>query len=254
MPSSVAASVEVLTFDPQAGGGGPVYTTSPYGVAGAIAWYKADTETFQDTAFTTPATADAAPVGGWRDQTGLNNSVTQATAGSRPTLRLNQKNGLPVVRFDGVDDSLTALFTETITATVFVVLRFVVWTNNRYILSGGAGDKFSVYMAIGSPVWRVWNGATTVQANGAITAGTWFIMQLRMAAANSILGENALAPVNAGGFAFDATAGGLTMGAHVVSGFAGNVEIGELIFYNVALSDANVTTVRNALNARWLVF
>jgi hypothetical protein len=48
----------------------------------------------------------------WSDQTTNNRHATQATASSRPTLVNGVINGLPVVRFDGVDDFLT--FTLTV--------------------------------------------------------------------------------------------------------------------------------------------
>lgn len=69
-----------------------------------LEWLKADVGTFQDSALTTPATADAAPVGGWVARNGIN--ALQATAAKRPTLRTNVQNGLPVIRWDGVDDFL----------------------------------------------------------------------------------------------------------------------------------------------------
>jgi hypothetical protein len=51
---------------------------------------------------------DTDPVSSWSDSSGNGNTVTQATAGNRPTYRTGVINSLPVVRFDGTDDYLQA--------------------------------------------------------------------------------------------------------------------------------------------------
>ncbi len=48
----------------------------------------------------------ASPVSTWADQSGNGNDVSQGTGASQPTWVDAQVNGLPVVRFDGVDDVL----------------------------------------------------------------------------------------------------------------------------------------------------
>jgi hypothetical protein len=83
---------------------------TPATLTGVLVWLKADAGTFQDSALTTPATADAAPVGGWVDQSGSGNDLLQATAGLRPTLQTGELDTRPVIRFDGSDDFLEATF------------------------------------------------------------------------------------------------------------------------------------------------
>lgn len=64
---------------------------------------------FQDSALTTPAVADADPVGGWFNKsTGAATHATQATGTKRGSLKTAIINGLNVVRFDGTDDFLEA--------------------------------------------------------------------------------------------------------------------------------------------------
>lgn len=50
--------------------------------------------------------ADGDPVATWPDLSGQANHATQATGSKRPTYKTGIINGLPVVRFDGVDDFL----------------------------------------------------------------------------------------------------------------------------------------------------
>jgi lysophospholipase L1-like esterase len=68
-------------------------------IPGLKAYYKADAGLWQDTAGTTPAVANADPVGRWDDQSGNGYHLTQATAGNRPTLATNRFKGLPAVNF-----------------------------------------------------------------------------------------------------------------------------------------------------------
>jgi hypothetical protein len=57
------------------------------------------------------------PVATWTDLSGFDNNATQATAGSRPLYRTNILNGLPAVRYDGIDDWLTVLGTDALAMT-----------------------------------------------------------------------------------------------------------------------------------------
>ncbi len=68
----------------------------PSSVAGLRLWLKADAL----------ALADNAPVEAWPDLSGSANNVEQATGMKMPTFKTNILNGLPIVRFDGIDDTL----------------------------------------------------------------------------------------------------------------------------------------------------
>lgn len=60
---------------------------------------------YQDTACTIPAVADGDPIGGWKDEiSGSGLIAVQSVADKQPTLRYT--SGKPVVRFDGVDDTM----------------------------------------------------------------------------------------------------------------------------------------------------
>jgi hypothetical protein len=63
-------------------------------------------ERWQDSGFTTLATADGDPVGAWSDFSGLKNHATQSGSTLRPALKTNIQNGRAVVRPDGVNDYL----------------------------------------------------------------------------------------------------------------------------------------------------
>ncbi len=73
------------------------------------AWYDPSrlTTLFQDSAGTTPVTADGQPVGRMLDVSGRGNHVVQTVAGSRPLYKIDS-TGRPYLQFDGTDDELTA--------------------------------------------------------------------------------------------------------------------------------------------------
>lgn len=148
----------------------------PFSVVGLRLWLKANSL----------ALADDSPVDAWADSSGSGNDVTQGTGMKRPTFKTNQLNGLPVVRFDGIDDTLFKLaatgFSCTEGHTVIAVLNpttavgfgMGVVTNpiyNEMRQTGGGGTaewmipsgSFQVNSA-GSleGLWKVWSGTFTV--------------------------------------------------------------------------------------------
>lgn len=123
------------------GGGGPP-PWSPLDLSPAL-WLKADVGLFQErtgAAATTPAVADADPVGTWLDQSGNGNHVVATTDAKRPSLKLAIQNGMPVVRSDGTDDYLISISTTIATfpakrGSVFAVYRRNAATGQGAILS-----------------------------------------------------------------------------------------------------------------------
>jgi hypothetical protein len=76
-----------------------------------VAWFKADTL----------GLADGAAVTSWADSSGNGRDATQGTAGAQPTCQTNELLGLPVVRFDGGDNLVTAAYTQPGNWTAFAV-------------------------------------------------------------------------------------------------------------------------------------
>lgn len=70
---------------------------------------------YQDSACTTPATADGDPIGGWRDELGTSGLVATSSGTARPLLKF--VSGVPVVRFDGTNDFLVATV-STVTSAI----------------------------------------------------------------------------------------------------------------------------------------
>jgi hypothetical protein len=75
-----------------------VIVAVPSDLSGLRVWRQADTIV---------GLADSDPVTTWGDDSGNGFSVSQATTAKKPLYRTNVLNGLPVVRFDGVDDVMS---------------------------------------------------------------------------------------------------------------------------------------------------
>lgn len=66
-------------------------------------WHDPAVANYQDSGLTTPSLTDGDPTGGNTNQGTDAHSIIQATAGAKPTLKLNILNGKPVWRLDGGD-------------------------------------------------------------------------------------------------------------------------------------------------------
>lgn len=106
---------------------------------------------FQDVAGTVPATAINNPVGLMKDLSGNGYHAIQATATSRPVL--SAINGVPHIKYDGIDDSMTGTNSVMSTGDVTLVsVMQIVNLNNTWqasIILTSSGASSSGVLAIG---------------------------------------------------------------------------------------------------------
>ncbi len=97
---------------------------APTDIAGLLLWLDADVGLFTDAAATIPVTADGDVVGTWQDQSGNGNDFSQTTASKKPEFKTSQINSKDVVRFDGIDNLLTAPnFSSVLEGSIFVTYQ-----------------------------------------------------------------------------------------------------------------------------------
>lgn len=221
----------------------------------------------------TPASADADPVGYWPDQSGQANHLTQATAGFRPLYKTAIQNGLPVLRLDGSDDRMetasllgSALFGAQ-AATVFAVQKqtgsnanntTICWestaSTNRALIHATYSDV--IYFDYPSDS----GGRTSVAQPGGWDDAWQTLCCVRGTVTSSIYARSvSLATGTPAGSLDTAASNVLVAGAYRSAAnstysifFQG--DIGELLIYNTALSDADRQSVESYLNARWAVY
>lgn len=219
----------------------------PSKLSGLVMWVKTDAGLFQESTFATPAVADADPVGGWRDQSGQGNDLTQATAGSRPTLKVNIQNGRPVLRFLAatlqymdttaftLSQPTTAIFAGNITNTNGKLTDAITVINRRMFQCASAGATLRVHA--GASVDLACNPGT-FSYKAAIWNGTSSLNQQDDGTQTGDCGANNSTGIRIG-------AGGGTISSYMTG------DIGEIIFYNRALTTAELNQLRGYIRQRW---
>jgi hypothetical protein len=232
--------------NPAAAGG----ITDPTQIAGCVVWYTADAGTYQDFAGGTPAASDGDPVGAWADRSGNGHHLQQTTTAAKPVLKLAIQNGKPVVRFDGVQTVLPGgAFTLDQPHTRFAVLLGRTTANQAFI--DGSTSNGALFYVPASPAWSMYAGS---ELDSALTPdGAFHIWRGTFNGASSKIAIDD-GPVTTGA-AGSTSAGGIVLGARGGDFlFPADCDIGEVIEYNSALSDSDVTKVLNYLNSRWGIF
>lgn len=122
-------------------------------------WYDpSDISTlFQDTAATTPVTANNDPVGRINDKSGNGNHLLQATAGKRPLYKVS--GSFSWVQLDGTDDFMQKAFTLNQPNMRVTGIRMLGWTNGRYIFDGGSDNASVLFQTGSTPNIEMYSGA-----------------------------------------------------------------------------------------------
>lgn len=227
---------------------------SPLNIAGCDLWCDATQIT---------GLADGAAISSWTDLSGNAHHLVQATGGNQPLYKVGIFNGLPVVRFDGVNDNLFASLTEDVTITVFVVLKkrtapaattvqrafsLTNWDNaGTDLLMGARSDEdatgFMYYPNTASylPLALGGNSQTTqiVAWRGLDNTNLeYFLEGFR---------KGVLDPADTVGTSIN----GLAVGASSAGAEAGDWDVGEVIVYNVNLTDLQMGDVSAYLGLKW---
>jgi hypothetical protein len=106
-----------------------------------VAWWDAN----QITGY-----SDGEKVSPWLDMSGGGHGLYRTVADDQPTYKTGIQNGLPILRFDGVDDDLNTAagdnFTWTQPTTIFIALKIPDQTGSGFITGGGnSSERQHVY-------------------------------------------------------------------------------------------------------------
>lgn len=184
---------------------------SPLDVPGLALWFDAGAGLFTTAAGSTPATANADPVGRWEDQSGKGRHATQATAGQRPTLATAFVNGRPALAFSAASFQglATAAFGPLAQPnTIFAVARWTSFAADvaRVLFDGRDSDRHLVFANINSQSNNIVMQATNTVADSPAAAATWYLFRAVFnGAASELRSGRAQTQIAAG----DVGAGGL---------------------------------------------
>lgn len=231
---------------------------SPLSLSPAL-WLKADAGAYTD-AGTTLAT-DTQTVQQWNDQSGNSTNASQGNGSLRAAWIASGQNGLPVLRFDGTDDTMSATPSGATGYHAFFVAKNtragattdyqLDWRNTG---DGGTAVLANLFNDGTTQSNRSRNNANTVvTATVATGRGAWHIYEGSWDGASlSSVGDgtagtpqsfSGATTVNQLGICAQAPAAG---GAAYFQG-----DVGEIILYSSALSAGNAALVRAYLKARW---
>jgi hypothetical protein len=230
-------------------------TFTPARVPGLVAHFAADAPLYQESTLATRAVADGDPVGGWFDGSDVSGYATQGTADSRPLLKLGIQNGMPVVRYDGVDDTLLAAnaVARGGEETIFVAARNGGGANTTLI-----GDSAGAFWLrhLGSNVTRWSAGGFSNGTNQSGDTALWVastfavVMVKRSILANTIqiwvngvLGSSTT-------YSSGNAAGRYAIGSNAAASFWDG-DLGEMIAFNRELNPTEQSRVQRYLMKRW---
>jgi hypothetical protein len=226
---------------------------SPIPTDGLVLWLKADKGVSE---------MDGV-VGEWQDFSGKFNDAHQIEAANSPLLVTNVLNGKPILRFDGVDDSLSIAGSPSLALTsdmtTFFVVKIddastypVVWAKT----SGNLARPFDFYLAPDTGIPKVFRGGAggydTIDALAGPALGEFAMLGWDVNGTNltHYLNGSANGTGTLNAVATDEGAP-LTIGTRGDSYTRLKGDLAEIVIYNRSLSDTERTGVQGYLNAKY---
>jgi hypothetical protein len=226
--------------------GGPAF--SPTDISGLKLWLKADTLVLNDND----------PVGTWADQSGNANNVTQATAANKPLYKTAIINGKPVVRFDGINDSLAnATPSLTIASSVFVVGALGVAAGSQTAYAPfaitGAGTGSRLCCRLTGTNWGTYVGSDLSSGEDLVNGAFNILVITTSSTPVTFLYRNGTQKATTGSQSVG-SGNNTEIGSEVANSRWINGDITEVVMYDTILSGTNRDSVTNYLNGRYAIF
>ena len=233
----------------------------PTSISGLQLWLDSMQGLFDATSGGNSVTTDGAEVARWEDKSGNNRNALQATSNNRPILKTAVQNGKNGIRFDGINDFMaTSSFAHSVPLTLFLVCKRLSNTGsagdfNRIIEHGSNDGTAIITRATGLIEYQY---ATNEGVNSVVNPGTdtkvyeYFVdsssprnLTFRVNNGNQTTATRSQTPATPAVFNLSQFGGG---------GFNSNIEIYELCYYNVKITDSDRDNVRDYLNFKWSIF
>ena len=195
----------------------PVVESDDVITDGLLLWLKADAIT---------GLADNDPVAAWNDSSGNSNNATQGTGANRPLYKVGIVNGLPVVRFDNVNDGLDTpnnVFGSN-PISLFCVYSAITGAGTRRALNGRDGG---FAMGADNANYILFNGAFIATAGGVVNG----VFVLGTYIHNGSNGQFWIDGASVGSNAQVGAPGRLSCGANSLSGNPHGGDVAEVLGY-----------------------
>lgn len=199
------------------------------------------------------AGADGDSIGTWSDRSGNGYDATQATANSKPLLKLgaNGINGFPALLFDGYDDNLVHTFSGSGSFSIFAVARPETLTGGYRGLCANDSTMMLMRSNPGTNKWGAY-GSGILEANSSPTAGSNNVFAMMDNAAS---GGSFFINGSADGTWTGDTIGQSPMhiGGLVGAGQATNMSVGAVVMINAAIAGPLRNRLTQALALIWKI-
>jgi len=172
------------------------------------------------------------------DRSGNNRTLVQAIGVQQPVLTAGMLNGLPGLAFDGVDDFLSATFTQNQPFSVYLTFRQKTWTANDRVFDGKIVDA-TLYQKTATPQLNMFFGSASPQIT-TVAVNTFVIVKCIFNGASSSFTLNNGTPIN---FTLGAgNPGGFTLANRWSGANYGNIDVVDLVHTPIlsAADDANL--------------
>lgn len=212
-------------------------------------------------------TVSGQPVGYWGDLSGNNKPGLQTTTNQRPTYvtGLAAFNGLPALQFDGTDDEITSLLNINASSisnlTVMMVFRQLTYKVNGGLWGhdDGGWDRIQLLNFGGVGLNNIATSGTSAGVNGmntnsaliytavlknGVTGGSYVYVNGRSDSTNGLPAFTSSEGTGQALF----TLGNISPG----NAYRGNIQIGEVMVFNAALSDAARRNAEAYLQDKWV--
>ena len=227
----------------------------PNEIANLEIWLDANdiSTLWQDSAKTTPVTADSDVVGAWEDKSGNGNDLTQVTTANKPLYKTGQANGKAVIRGDGTDDYLSVSGLAADATRTFIVVAKAEAPSGGSQRAFGLNSNASLFMVAASTEWRYFanEASGVVDLNEDYT--TYKALTLRYTATSNLDYESNVG--NAQSFDPDdvySSTSTLGLFAQQSNGAnPGSVNIAEFVVYSRAITDAELANLMTDLRSKW---
>ena len=224
--------------------GAPAF--SPADVGGLKLWLRADSL----------GLADGDPIALWEDQSGNGNDFIQSASSARPTYQTNEFGSMPVVRFDGSDDSLAlgaggSIIANNFDYSIFAVVKpLSAPSDYDPIIINTNGQGYRVCLKTSSATWGSYSGSGDINATTTLSTGT--IYRIAVTYDNAVNARFYLNNVE------ETTSGSLngattveTIGAEPTPNRYAHMDLSELLIYDNAVSSTDRDLIDAYLDSRY---
>ncbi len=203
-----------------------------------------------------PVAADG-PIARWQDKSGAGHHAMQGGLSARPVKKLGMLNGLPVVRFNGIDQLMGHQYSVVGDATIFMVVRSNQTGSGARVFFSASAANTPLICTIREETNGQWS---TLRSEGGHCSGQTLRGAFRLI--------SMVTTGSSGSFSHNGTSTNFTStGFYTVKDeqriVGGNpsvpsenapCDIAEILLFPVALSAADRLSVQQYLNAKWAVY